>query len=138
MCYNVRQEIKVIFKKEFGRLPVQRGLVVFFIGLKGGECAVDSIKSAFEQGISAGEGYGAALAIISVLKAAGEEKLGESTTAKSFLDGFEKGKKQSALMVIAPLFSLFDITDEEKIIKASSFLGCSTEEIEKALAEAGQ
>ena len=41
-------------------------------------------------------------------------------------------------MVIAPLFSLFDITDEEKIIKASSFLGCSTEEIEKALAEAGQ
>ncbi len=79
-----------------------------------------------------------ALAIISVLKAAGEEKLGESTAAKSFLDGFEKGKKQSALMVIAPLFSLFDITDEEKIIKASSFLGCSTEEIEKALAEAGQ
>ena len=41
-------------------------------------------------------------------------------------------------LVIAPLFSLFDITDEEKIIKASSFLGCSTEEIEKALAEAGQ
>ena len=110
----------------------------FLIGLKGGEYTVDSIKSAFEQGISAGEGYGAALAIISVLKAAGEEKLGESTAAKSFLDGFEKGKKQSALMVIAPLFLLFDITDEEKIIKASSFLGCSTEEIEKALAEAGQ
>ncbi len=123
-------------RKEFGRLPVQRGLVVFFlIGLKGGGYTVNNIKSAFEQGISAGEGYGAALAIISVLEAAGEEKLGESTTARSFLDGFEK---QSALMVIAPLFSLFDITDEEKIIKASSFLGCSTEEIEKALAEAGQ
>lgn len=99
---------------------------------------MDSIKSAFEQGISAGEGYGAALAIISVLEAAGEKKLGESTTAKSFLDGFEKGKKQSALMVIAPLLLLFDITDEEKIVKASSFLGCSTEDIEKALAEAEQ
>ncbi|MCI9128504.1 MAG: hypothetical protein HFG28_15335 [Eubacterium sp.] len=99
---------------------------------------MDTVTNAFEKGFSAGRDYGAALAITSVLKLVGEEKLGESTTAKSFLEGFADGKRQSALKMVAPILSLFDIGDEEKenkIRQAASFLGCSAEEIRQAVSE---
>lgn len=96
---------------------------------------MNNVDEAFKKGFSAGKGYGAALAITSVLEVAGESGLGDSSSFRSFLQGFEDGKKQSALMVIAPLLVFFDVTedDDEEIEKAASFLGYSASEIKQSL-----